>query len=71
MTSSARLCVRFTDFDEDAILIKVNSFLKTTDFSESLAIAEELNLRIMEIVDAAGTKFALPGKSIYMEDGSD
>ena len=65
------LRVRFTDFDDDAILIKVNSFLKTTDFPESLAIAEELNLRIMEIVDAAGTKFALPGKSIYMEDGSD
>jgi MscS family membrane protein len=65
------LRVRFTDFDEDAILIKINSFLKTTDFPESLEIAEELNLRIMEIVDAAGTKFALPGKSIYMEDGSD
>ncbi len=64
------LRVRFTDFDEDAILIKINSFLKTTDFPESLAIAEELNLRIMEIVDAAGTKFALPGKSIYMEDGA-
>ena len=40
-------------------------------FPESLAIAEGLNLQIMEIVDAAGTKFALPGKSIYMEDGSD
>lgn len=65
------LRVRFTDFDDDAILIKVNSFLKTTDFPESLAIAEGLNLQIMEVVDAAGTKFALPGKSIYTEDGSD
>ena len=27
-------------------------------------------LRCWEIVDAAGTKFALPGKSIYMEDGA-
>jgi len=64
------LRVRFTDFDDDAILIKINSFLKTTDFPESLAIAEQLNLCIMEIVDAAGTTFALPGKSLYMEGDS-
>lgn len=65
------LRVRFTDFDEDAILIKVNSFLKTTDFPESLEIGEKLNLRIMDIVGAAGAEFALPGRAIYMEDGAD
>jgi MscS family membrane protein len=59
--------VRFTDFDDDAILIKVHAFLKTTDFSESLEIGEELNLRIMEIVQETGVEFALPGRSIYME----
>lgn len=64
----APLRVRFTDFDEDAILIKVNAFLKTTDFPESLEIGEELNLRIMEIVNAVGAEFALPGRSIYMQD---
>jgi small-conductance mechanosensitive channel len=62
--------VRFTDFDDDAILIKVHSFMKTTDFSESLEIGEGLNFRIMEIVAAAGVKFALPGKSVYMEGES-
>ena len=61
------LRVRFTDFDEDAILVKIHSFMKTTDFPESLGIAEDLNFRVMEIVHAAGAKFALPGKSIYME----
>jgi MscS family membrane protein len=61
------LRVRFTDFDDDAILIKVHSFLKTTDFTESLEIGEDLNLRVMEIVQAAGARFALPGKSIYLE----
>jgi len=59
--------VRFTDFDDDAILIKLHSFLKTTDFAESLEIAEDLNLRVMEIVQATGARFALPGKSIYLE----
>ncbi len=62
--------VRFTDFDDDAILIKVHAFLKTTDFAESLEIGEKLNLSIMEIVHKAGVEFALPGRSIYMEGGA-
>jgi MscS family membrane protein len=61
------LRVRFTDFDDDAILIKVHSFLRTTDFPESLEIGEDLNFRVMKIVQASGARFALPGKSIYME----
>jgi MscS family membrane protein len=58
---------RFAEFDEDAILIKIHSFMKTTVFAESLKIGEDLNFRVMEIVQDAGAKFALPGKSIYME----
>ena len=64
------LRVRFAEFDEDAILIKLHSFMKTTDFAESLEMGEDLNFRIMEIVHAAGVRFALPGKSIYMEGES-
>jgi hypothetical protein len=41
--------------------------MKTTDFSESLRIAEELNFRIMEIIHGAGAQFALPGRSIQIE----
>jgi MscS family membrane protein len=64
------LRVRFTDFDEDAILVKIHSFIKTTDFTEFLEVAEDLNFRVMEIVQAAGARFALPGKSIYLEGES-
>jgi MscS family membrane protein len=64
------LRVRFTDFDSDAVLVKVNSYLQTVDFSESLEIGEALNLRIMEIVEAAGARFALPGRSLYLEGGA-
>jgi len=61
------LRVRLTDFDEDAILVKVHSFLKTIDFPESLEIGEDLNCRILELIHSAGARFALPGTSIYME----
>jgi MscS family membrane protein len=63
------LRVRFTDFAEDAILIKINAFVQTTDFSEYLEVAEELNIAIMEIVQKAGAQFALPGRTLYMEGG--
>ena len=58
---------RFSDFRDDAILIKVSSYIKTTDYLEFLGISEELNYRIIDIVRDSGTGFALPGKSIYME----
>jgi MscS family membrane protein len=59
--------VRFTDFEADAILMKVHSYLDTTDFTESLEIREELNCRVMEIVEAAGASFALPSTSVVLE----
>ncbi len=62
--------VRFTDFDKDAILMKLHCFLKTTDFTESLEIGEELNYEIMRIVEAAGARFALPGTTMYIEGDS-
>lgn len=62
--------VRFTDFDKDAILIKIHCFLKTTDFPESLEIGEDLNYRVMQIVEASGVSFALPGTTMYIEGES-
>jgi len=59
--------VRFTDFDEDAILVKVHCFLNTTDFTEALEIGEDINIQIMEVVESVGAQFALPGKAIYVE----
>jgi len=61
------LRANFTGFADDAILIKIHSFIKTIDFAEFLNIAEELNFGIMAIVREEGAKFALPGRSIHLE----
>lgn len=61
--------VRFTDFEKDAILLKVHSFMKTTSFPESLEFAEELNYKVFQIVEDAGARFALPGATIQVEGG--
>ncbi len=57
--------VRFTDFRDDAILVKVHSYVNSTDVSEYSEIAEELNLKIMEIVEGHSAAFALPSRMVY------
>lgn len=59
------LRVRFRDFAEDAILIKIQSYMNCKDMTEFFEIAEELNLKIMEIVENHHAAFALPGRMIY------
>lgn len=63
------LRVRFTDFSSDAILVKVHSYVDATSIAEFLEIAENLNLRIMEIVESHSVSFALPGRMIYGTPG--
>jgi MscS family membrane protein len=62
--------VRFTDFSDDAILVKVHSYLRTADYTTSLKYREQLNLGIMKIVEEEGARFALPGNTIYLENES-
>ena len=40
--------------------------LPTTQVPEFLAIREDLLLRIMKLVAAAGVEFALPSRSLYL-----
>jgi MscS family membrane protein len=47
--------------------IEIFAFVETRDFSEFLAIQEDLNLRIKEIVEASGTAFAFPSQTLYVE----
>ncbi|MGD8358981.1 MAG: hypothetical protein PVG42_13090, partial [Lysobacterales bacterium] len=57
-------------FEEDALLLKVHCYMDTGNFAESLEIREELNLRLMELVEEAGARFALPGRALYVEGGA-
>ncbi len=65
--------VRFVGFGPYSFDIKPNVYIATTDFAEYLEIAEDLNLRIIDIVNESGTSFALPSQTLYTEksDGID
>jgi len=59
--------VRIDRFNDSSIEILVYCFTKTTKWGEWLIVKEELAYKIMEIVHEAGTGFAFPSTSLYIE----
>lgn len=62
---SEPLHVRFSGFGEYSLDLDVFAYIDVTDHTESLEIAEDLNLRVMEIIAAAGSDFAFPAQIQY------
>ena len=59
--------VRIDAFSDSAIDIMLYCFTVTTNWGEWLHIKEELAYKIKEIVEGAGTGFAFPSRSLYLE----
>jgi len=58
--------VRFVGFGESSLEIEVYCHIRTTQLLAFLAIREDLLLRIMKLVAAAGIEFAIPSRSLYL-----
>ena len=59
--------VRFRGFATDALEIEIFAYLETTKWSEYLELAEDLNLRIIDIIATAGTSLAVPMQTLQIE----
>ena len=59
--------VRIDRFSDSSIDILLYCFTKTTNWGEWLRIKEDLAYRVKEIVENAGTGFAFPSRSLYIE----
>ena len=59
--------VRIDAFSDSAIDIMLYCFTVTTNWGEWLQIKEELAYKIKDIVEGAGTGFAFPSRSLYVE----
>ncbi|MGA9800499.1 MAG: mechanosensitive ion channel family protein [Terriglobales bacterium] len=57
---------RFVSFDESALTMEIFCYILTRDYNEFLAIREDILLRIMDIVEAAGSGFAFPSQTVYL-----
>ncbi len=57
--------VRFAGFGEYSLNMEILAYVETSDWNEFLAIQEDINLRILNIVEEAGTGFAFPSRTLY------
>jgi len=62
--------VSFDKFSESSLDIFLYFFTITTDWGEYLRIREDINLKIMEILEEEGVGVAFPSRSIYIENPS-
>lgn len=61
------LFVRIDSFSDSSIDIMLYCFTKTTNWGEWLEVKESLAYAIKEIVEGAGSAFAFPSQSLYIE----
>jgi MscS family membrane protein len=62
-TATAR--VRFVGFRDSALEFEVFGYVMETEYTDFLAIQEDLLLRIMDVVEKSGTSFAFPSQTTY------
>lgn len=61
------LFVRVDAFNESSIDFLIYTFTKTTNWGEWLAIKEEMAVAVFEIIEKAGTGFAFPSRTLYLQ----
>lgn len=58
--------VRLIDIAGTSLSVEVIAYILTQDFNEFAAVREDLLLRMMDIVDDAGSGLALPAQTLYI-----
>jgi MscS family membrane protein len=58
--------VRFVEFGPYSLDVEIFAYLLVPDYGSLLAVREELLLRIMQAVPDAGTGFAFPSQTLYV-----
>ncbi len=58
--------VRFTEFAASSLNLEVFTYIKAKDFNDFTEIREDIFLRIMDIVNASGSGFAIPSQTLYL-----
>ena len=61
--------VRFTGFGQYFLKVELFAYAMTSAWPEFLEIREDVLLKVIEIVEGAGTRLALPTEVLYSADG--
>lgn len=62
--------IRFVNFGAYSLDLEIFAYILVTDYGEYLEVVEDLNLRIMDVVEKAGSSFAFPSQTTYLEQGT-
>ena len=62
------LFVYFDEFDDSSLNLFIYIFTKTAIWEEYLKIKEDINLKIIDIIQKNNSNFAFPSQSIYFEN---
>jgi len=62
------MLVNFTTFEESSLNILIYTFTNTSNWENFLEIKENVNLKIMKIIEENNATFAFPSQSIYIEE---
>lgn len=62
--------IRFTRFGAYSLDLEIFAYVRAADFDRFLEVQEDLHLRLMDIVAAAGSSFAFPSQTTYLESGA-
>ncbi len=58
--------VRFVGFGAHSLDLEIFAYVRTANIDEFLAVREDVFLRIMTIVEASGTSFAVPSRTLFL-----
>jgi len=61
--------IRFMELGTYSLDLDVFAYIAVTDYNEFKQVAEDLNLRIIDIVAEAGSNLALPAQTMFQESG--
>ena len=68
---SAPTRVRFKGIGENSFDIDIFTYVLRTVYSEYLEVAEDLNLRILDIISEAGAELAVPVRNVWFENSEE
>ncbi len=58
--------IRFVGFGSSSLDLEIFAYVRATTYDDYLEVAEDLNLRLMDVVSSAGTGFAFPSQTVYV-----
>ncbi len=68
MVMQDTVSIRFERIEQATAVLRLDAGIPTTVFQEYLAVAEDLNLRIVELVHGAGAIFSGPGQVLQLRE---